>query len=151
MQCVRTLSYNLRFMRKRSGRTQEEMASQCGVSYRLYQKIEACKANPTLLSLDRIARAMKVTVGELVRLKYVQAEGTSEEFIRDFADRFKDSRLGVGIRTHEGIALWANRRASELHGRSYEKGPVDLLEILPEGARDTLRFQLDCERREILQ
>jgi transcriptional regulator with XRE-family HTH domain len=127
------------------------MADECGISYRLYQKLEACRANPTLDSLDRIARAIKVTVGDLLRLRGVQAPGTSDAFVAEFAARFKDSRLGVGIRTHDGMAIWANRRAGELHGKAYEKGPVDLMSMLPPAARDTLRFQLECERRDVIQ
>jgi transcriptional regulator with XRE-family HTH domain len=150
-QAARVLSCNLRFQRSADGKTQKEMASHCGLSFRLYQNLEAGKGNPTLESLDRIARAAKMPVAELFKLKGLQIQGTKEEFLQALASRFKDSRLGAGVRTHEGMALWANRRALALHGQSLEQGPMNLTNYQTGVGLEILKNQLESERRNQVQ
>jgi len=53
-----------REIRKEKGLKQEDMES-FGISYRYYQKIEAGKANLTLNTIEKIARALKIDPREL--------------------------------------------------------------------------------------
>lgn len=53
----------LKAIRKRIGMTQEELAAASGVSYRGLQDIERDIGNPTVQSLEALAKALKVPVG----------------------------------------------------------------------------------------
>ena len=56
----------VRQLRKRKGWTLEQLASMCGVSRSMLSQVERGAANPTLSVAFRIARALGITLGELV-------------------------------------------------------------------------------------
>jgi transcriptional regulator with XRE-family HTH domain len=57
----------LRKFRKESGLTQIELAEKSGVDYKYLQKLEGKNpSSPTLETLEKLARGLKVTIGELV-------------------------------------------------------------------------------------
>lgn len=62
----RLLARNVRDRRLRKSWTQYDLADETGLRQALVSQIEAEKANPTLLSLHKIASALGVQVAELV-------------------------------------------------------------------------------------
>jgi transcriptional regulator with XRE-family HTH domain len=61
------LGMKLSKMRKERGLTQEQLGSKVGVSYAYISMLESgSKKNPSLDLLKRLAKALKVTVGELL-------------------------------------------------------------------------------------
>lgn len=71
------LSKNLKKLRHENNWTQETAAELCDISPRFWGKIERCKANPTLGTLEKIASGLGVSVEEL--LKDVEALDITEE------------------------------------------------------------------------
>lgn len=63
---LQTVASRLRELRLTQGLTQWALAER-GVSYKYYQRIEAGRANVTLRTLDRVARALGVSFEELFR------------------------------------------------------------------------------------
>lgn len=142
------LSYNLRLLRESFNESQEEMAAKCGLSYRTYQGLEQGSSNPTLSTLAQIAAGAKTTVDNLTRLNAIRTEHSSENFVKQMSERFCDSKIAAGIRTHEGTVLFGNRAALQLVGQKSDvSGTVDLMKVLSGPAREILRYQLECERR----
>jgi transcriptional regulator with XRE-family HTH domain len=60
------LATSIRSLRLRSGLSQRQLAGRMGVPRTYVSKIENEKATPTLSSLERLARALEVTVPELL-------------------------------------------------------------------------------------
>ena len=56
----------IRFLRKKYDWTQEELADKVGVDYTTINKIENGKRNPSLKTLERIAKALRVKTKELL-------------------------------------------------------------------------------------
>jgi transcriptional regulator with XRE-family HTH domain len=63
---LQTVAARLRALRLARGLTQWAMEER-GVSYKYYQRIEAGRANVTLRTLDRVARALGVSFEDLFR------------------------------------------------------------------------------------
>jgi transcriptional regulator with XRE-family HTH domain len=63
------LGQRIRELRVTKGLTQWEIAER-GFSYKYYQRIEAGKVNLTLNSLEKLATALDVEVGELFRFPF---------------------------------------------------------------------------------
>src|SRR3974377_1653968 len=61
------LANSIRSLRLRNGLSQRQLASRMSVPRTYVSKIENEKATPTLSSLDRLARALEVTVPGLLR------------------------------------------------------------------------------------
>lgn len=61
------LAKTLKTIRERSGMTQEELASQAELSVSMVEKIEQGRRRPTLQALNRLAEALKVKPGSLLR------------------------------------------------------------------------------------
>jgi DNA-binding XRE family transcriptional regulator len=59
----------IRKLREAKGLTQEELAAVVGMMRSNISRIEAAKHRPTLETLEKIARALKVSVAELVALR----------------------------------------------------------------------------------
>jgi transcriptional regulator with XRE-family HTH domain len=57
----------IRSLRRRSGLSQRQLAGRMQVPRTYVSKIENEKATPTLSSLDRLARALEVTIPDLLR------------------------------------------------------------------------------------
>jgi transcriptional regulator with XRE-family HTH domain len=65
---IRTLlAVNLRAYRRRAGLSQEACAERAGLDPTHISNIERRKSNPALLTLCALARAVGVTVSDLVR------------------------------------------------------------------------------------
>ena len=57
----------MKALRKQRGWTQEQAAAACDIGYKIYQLYElGIKANPGLLTLDKIARGFGLEVHELL-------------------------------------------------------------------------------------
>jgi transcriptional regulator with XRE-family HTH domain len=82
------LATSIRSLRLRSGLSQRQLAGRMAVPRTYVSKIENEKATPTLSSLERLARALEVTVPELLsgeegsRLEEV-SELTKDQFIAE--------------------------------------------------------------------
>ena len=71
----------IRRLRERAGLSQRQLALRMGVPRTYISKIEKERAKPTLLSLRRMARALRVTVAEL--LNSAQNEAALSELLAD--------------------------------------------------------------------
>ena len=60
------LATSIRSLRLRNGLSQRQLAGRMGVPRTYVSKIENEKATPTLSSLERLARALEVTVPDLL-------------------------------------------------------------------------------------
>lgn len=60
------LRTRVRELRKRAGLTQEELAARSGLTQSHLSRIELGKYVPTLGTLERLARALKMPVSELL-------------------------------------------------------------------------------------
>ncbi len=73
------LATSIRSMRLRNGLSQRQLAARMSVPRTYVSKIENEKATPTLSSLERLARALEVTVPDLLS----GGERNRQEEIRD--------------------------------------------------------------------
>lgn len=73
------LASSIRALRQRSGLSQRQLAMRMNVPRTYVSKIENEKATPTLSSLERLARALEVTVPELLN----GGERTREQELRE--------------------------------------------------------------------
>jgi transcriptional regulator with XRE-family HTH domain len=73
------LASSIRSLRQRSGLSQRQLAMRMNVPRTYVSKIENEKATPTLSSLERLARALEVTVPELLN----GGERTREQELRE--------------------------------------------------------------------
>ena len=64
-QIAQTVSQNLKVWRTRRGLTQTEIAERLGVSQSHFSRLELGKKSPSLRTLDRLARALEITVSDL--------------------------------------------------------------------------------------
>src|SRR5690348_1598915 len=79
------LATSIRSLRQRSGLSQRQLAMRMSVPRTYVSKIENEKATPTLSSLERLARALEVTVPELLN----GGERTRQEEMRELlSDNF---------------------------------------------------------------
>jgi transcriptional regulator with XRE-family HTH domain len=64
-QCLQA---NIRSLRKGQKLTQTQLAEKMGIDYKDFQKLESGKGiNPTLKTLDRLAKALKTDASELLK------------------------------------------------------------------------------------
>jgi len=66
MDVRRRLGQNLKRLREQHGFSQESFADRCGLHRTYVSGIERGVRNPTVVILDRIARALDVPIGELL-------------------------------------------------------------------------------------
>lgn len=66
MDVRRRLGLNLKRLREEQGFSQESFADQCGLHRTYISGIERGVRNPTVLILDKIAKALKVPAGVLL-------------------------------------------------------------------------------------
>lgn len=124
-----------------------ELAKNADVSHRLVQQIESGDANPTLDSLHHIAVAFKVTIEELTSLSHIRIIRGDKDFLKRYSQVFKSQEIGVGIRTLNGIAVWANKKVEKIHGSPLlPKGDYNLLDSYSLDARGVLKNQISAER-----
>jgi len=60
------LAKNIRFQRNKLGLSQEEVADRCGLHRTYIGSVERAERNVTIESLDKIAKALKVSVRDLL-------------------------------------------------------------------------------------
>jgi transcriptional regulator with XRE-family HTH domain len=70
------VAINVRQLRHEKGWTQEELADRVGLSARYIGQVERSQASMTVTVLGRMAEALKVEAGELVRRRRRQREPT---------------------------------------------------------------------------
>src|SRR6202000_3495901 len=73
----------IRSLRQRSGLSQRQLALRMGVPRTYVSKIENEKATPTLSSLERLARALEVTVPELLSGGEKSRQEEVSELVKD--------------------------------------------------------------------
>ena len=66
MDVRRRLGLNLKRLREEQGFSQESFADHCGLHRTYISGIERGVRNPTVLILDKIAKALKVPAGQLL-------------------------------------------------------------------------------------
>jgi transcriptional regulator with XRE-family HTH domain len=66
---VRKLGARVRKARWASGRTQEEVAFSAGITFRVFGELERGRGNPTLRTILALARALDVTVSDLLAIE----------------------------------------------------------------------------------
>ncbi len=66
MDVRRRLGLNLKKLREDQGFSQESFADHCGLHRTYISGIERGVRNPTVIILDRIAKALKVPAGQLL-------------------------------------------------------------------------------------
>jgi transcriptional regulator with XRE-family HTH domain len=66
MEIGRRLAANMKRLRRERGWSQEELAARAGLHRTFISQIERATKNPTLNVLEKVARALGVTVGKLV-------------------------------------------------------------------------------------
>lgn len=62
---LKRISQNIRTARESKGLTQEQM-SELGFNYRHYQKLESGSYSPSLQTLYRVAKALKIELKQLI-------------------------------------------------------------------------------------
>src|SRR6202047_2980350 len=77
------LASSIRAMRLRNGLSQRQLAGRMSVPRTYVSKIENEKATPTLSSLERLARALEVTVPELLTGGEKSRQGEISELVKD--------------------------------------------------------------------
>src|ERR1700732_417168 len=77
------LAASIRSMRLRNGLSQRQLAARMSVPRTYVSKIENEKATPTLSSLERLARALEVTVPELLTGGEKRRQGEISELVKD--------------------------------------------------------------------
>ncbi|RYE48798.1 MAG: XRE family transcriptional regulator [Hyphomicrobiales bacterium] len=68
MDIRKLVGRNVARIRKSIGLTQEQLAERCALSQQYLSGIEQGQRNPTLLILDRLARALEVRLSHLVEV-----------------------------------------------------------------------------------
>lgn len=66
MDVRRRLGLNLKKLREDQGFSQESFADHCGLHRTYISGIERGVRNPTVVILDKIARALKISAGQLL-------------------------------------------------------------------------------------
>ena len=66
MKTVETIGTNVRYLRRRRGYTQEQLANELDMSPAYLRRIERGTANPTINILERLSKPLKTNVPSLV-------------------------------------------------------------------------------------
>lgn len=83
---VSRLGAKLVVQRKRRGRTQSELAELVGVDTETISRFERGVSLPSLLTLEKISRSLRVGVGELLAESIAQADDQVQLFSEWIAD-----------------------------------------------------------------
>ncbi len=67
MAPIARLALRLRTLRRARGLTQEQLAAKAGLSREYLARLETARQDPTLTTLEKLAKALKVTAGDLLR------------------------------------------------------------------------------------
>ncbi len=145
-----TLSYITKYYRQKLELTQKAMADHCGLSFRLYQKIESGNVNPTISTLDKIASSLQITLCRLLNLQFIKIKTTPEKYLDIFKETFEHQEIAVGIRDLEGVIIYGNMAAASLQKRDFSSR-CDLLKHLTPEAAEVLKAQLQSEKNFMVQ
>ena len=63
---TKAIARRLKDLRKVRGLTQLQLAKRAGVSFGYLARLETCRHDPQVGTLEKLAKALKVTVAELV-------------------------------------------------------------------------------------
>jgi len=81
------LGKNLKRLRSEKQWTQDDLAETCDLSVKMIQKIEYGKTSPSLDTIDKLAKALSTSPGELFRGSQETAAFTpAADFLATFAD-----------------------------------------------------------------
>ena len=107
---LRSLAHRIRAMRERQGLTQEDFATQCGISVSFASLLERGARSPSYDTLLQIAAALRVSLSDLFR------EGPAEAYddpyfsrLVDFARARRLSRAQVDRLLAVGAAMFEDR------------------------------------------
>jgi transcriptional regulator with XRE-family HTH domain len=67
MAPIARLALRLRALRQARGLTQAQLAAKAGLSREYLARLETARQDPTLTTLEKLAKALKVTAGDLLR------------------------------------------------------------------------------------
>src|SRR3972149_5569191 len=79
------LAARVRFLRKEKQWTQEQLGDKAGLTYKFVGQIERGEVSPTLDSLDKLAKAVGLTVGELLSFSEKGWGKTKEEIFQELS------------------------------------------------------------------
>lgn len=143
----KTLALNIKNWRAEMGLSQSQLALATGVSYRLIQELEAGKGNPTVETLFKLAAVFKVTMNQLLELRFIKLSESQEDFLQIFKKNFKAATVSAFLRNLEGVILWGNKNAERyLRNTSLSHGPVDLSDEFFSDLKTMLSLQYSSER-----
>jgi len=141
------LSFNLKLLRLERGLTQNDIAKMSKMTVRTYQSIEAGSANPTLSTIQALSNALEITSSRLISLDYFRLNQEINEFTKKFSEKFEKLDIAINIRTLDGKIIYRNDKFKQTISFPAERdGSVDLLKLLPNGAKEILRCQMASER-----
>jgi transcriptional regulator with XRE-family HTH domain len=66
MPLVDKVAARIKTLRERRGMTQEELAAKAGISRAYLARVETVRHEPTLTTLEKLAKALRVKVGRLL-------------------------------------------------------------------------------------
>lgn len=64
---VQVLANNLQIQRQKHHLSQESLALKAGIHRTAYRELEACGTEPTLVTVEKLARALGMSVSDLLR------------------------------------------------------------------------------------
>jgi len=67
MAPIQRVAVRIRALREKRGWTKRTLAEKARISYGYLWRLEAARQDPTLTVLEKLAKALKVPVGELMR------------------------------------------------------------------------------------
>lgn len=67
MTPIKTMAIRLRELRKERGMSQEVLAARAGISRTYLARLETARQDPTLSTLEKLAKALKVRVEKLLK------------------------------------------------------------------------------------
>ncbi len=148
---LKILAYNVKYLRKSKGMTQEELAKLSGVSVRTFQQIESGECNPTLSTIELLAKTLDVNFSNLIRLEKLSINCTPEKFLEIFSSQFENYHLPLGIRNIEGMTVWANQLIRDMNPH-IKKWPINVFEIYKDrpDILNQLQATLNAEKQGIV-
>ncbi len=67
MTPIKTMAIRLKELRKERGMSQEELAARASISRTYLARLETARQDPTLSTLEKLAKALKVPVEKLLK------------------------------------------------------------------------------------
>jgi XRE family aerobic/anaerobic benzoate catabolism transcriptional regulator len=67
MTPIQTVAMRIKTLREKRGLTKRQLAEAAGISYGYLWRLEAARHDPTLSVLEKLAKALRVKIGALVK------------------------------------------------------------------------------------